>query len=116
MADAVLFMGWNRPVAGREAQANALFKESLGQLATWQKEGRIESFEPVVLSAHGGDLNGFVLVRGDARKLAELRLDERYIDMMIKGNMLLIGWGSIPGFVGQGLERMMARYEALTAR
>ena len=28
----------------------------------------IESFEPVFLEPHGGDLTGFILVRGDAEK------------------------------------------------
>ena len=30
----------------------------------------IESFEPVFLEPHGGDLTGFILIQGDAAKLA----------------------------------------------
>jgi hypothetical protein len=116
MADAAMFIGWNRPVAGRETQAAAFYKESMGLYATWQKEGKIESFEPVLLAAHGGDLNGFVILRGDQKKLDDLRHDERYIDTMLKGVMLVTGWGSIPAYINQGVEKLMTRYVQLSSK
>lgn len=116
MADATLFIGWNRPVTGREAQATAYWKESLGLYATLQKEGRIESFEPVLLAAHGGDLNGFVLVRGMGPKLDEVRHDERFIDMVLKGTMLATNFGVVPGYVGAGLEKVMNRWVMLSSK
>jgi hypothetical protein len=116
MADAALFIGWNRPVVGRETQAGAFFKESLALYASWQKEGKIESFEPVLLASHGGDLNGFVILRGDSKKLDDLRHDERYIDTVLKGTMLATGWGVIPAYINQGLEKMMTRWQQLAAK
>jgi hypothetical protein len=77
MPNAAIFIGWNRPSVGREQQAMQVFQKSLEFYGKLQSDGRIESFEPVILSAHGGDLNGFVLLRGDAEKLAEIRRDER---------------------------------------
>lgn len=116
MADAMMFIGWNRPVVGRETQAAAFWKESLTLYGALQKEGKIESYEPVLLASHGGDLNGFVILRGDGKKLDELRHDERYIDTMIKGSMLTTGWGSVPGFINQGLEKIMGRWQTLASK
>ncbi len=116
MADAVLFFGWNRSVSGREAEAGALFQDALAMYTTFQKEGKIESFEPVILAAHGGDLNGFVLIRGDAKKLNDLRLDDRFLDLQIRSNLLLNGSGVLSGYIGPGLQKIMTRWQALTAK
>ena len=116
MADAVLFIGWNRSVSGREAAAGALFQDALAMYTTFQKEGMIESFEPVILAAHGGDLNGFVLIRGDAKKLNDLRLDDRFVDLQIKSHLLLNGSGVLSVYVGTGLQKIMARWQELTAK
>ena len=84
MADHVIFLGWNRPTVSREQQAMQVFQKSLEYWGKLQTDGRIESFEPVILSSHGGDLNGFIILRGDAEKLAEIRRDETYIDLIIE--------------------------------
>jgi hypothetical protein len=55
MANGVLFIGWKRPVPGREQQAMGLFQKGIEYYAKSQSEGKIESYEPVILSAHGGD-------------------------------------------------------------
>ena len=72
MADRVLFIGWDRPVVGREQQALKLFQKSMEYYSKVQAEGKIESFETVILTRHRGDLNGFTMFKGDAKKLAEL--------------------------------------------
>jgi hypothetical protein len=62
MADRVLFIGWNRGVVGREKQAMDLFGRAMQFYSKLQADGRIESFDTVVLDAHGGDLNGFIML------------------------------------------------------
>jgi len=62
MANQALFLGWNRPARGREEQAMKLWGKTMEYYGKLQAEGRIESFEPVLLTAHGGDLNGFFLI------------------------------------------------------
>ncbi len=42
MADRVIFMGWNRPVIGREQQALQLFQRAMEFWGKLQAEGRIE--------------------------------------------------------------------------
>ena len=74
MANSALFVGWNRSVAGREQQAMNLFMSVTEYYNQLQNAGKIESFEPVILANHGGDLNGFVLIRGDAAQFGTLNM------------------------------------------
>ena len=70
MADAGLFVGCGDPVRGRESRGVELFNETIGVLRPPAGRREIESFEPVFLEPHGGDLGGFILIRGDAEKLS----------------------------------------------
>lgn len=58
MAEAGLFVGWGAPVRGRETKGLEIFNESVAYWGRLQQEGRIESFEVVLLYPHGGDLAG----------------------------------------------------------
>lgn len=113
MANAIIFLGWNRPSVGREKQSMQLFQKSLAFYENLQKEGRIESFEPVILSAHGGDLNGFFLIRGDAKKLSEIKRDETFVDLVIEGEYCVDGFGHVDGYIGDGLNDVMSRWAKL---
>ncbi len=110
MADRVLFMGWNRPVVGREQQAMELFQKGVEFYGKLQADGRIESFEPVILAAHGGDLNGFFLIKGEAQKLAELREDEDFVQIVIEAGYCINGFGVVPGYIGEGLTDVISRW------
>ena len=113
MADRVLFMGWNRPVVGREQQAMELFQKVVEFHGKLQAEGRIESSEPVILAAHGGDLNGFFLLKGEAEKLAELREDDAFVQIVMEAGYCLNGFGVIPGYIGEGLADVFSRWSKL---
>jgi hypothetical protein len=113
MADRILFLGWNRSVTGREQQAVKLFEKTMEFYGKLQAEGKIESFEPALLSAHGGDLNGFIILRYDVDKLAEVRQDETFISIIMEADYCLEGFGLILGFIGEGLTDVFARYSEL---
>ena len=113
MADRVLFIGWNRAVVGRELQAMQLFQKTMEFYGKLQADGRIESFEPVLLSAHGGDLNGFFLLRGEAEKIGEVRRDETFLDLTIEAGYCLEGFGTVYGFIGEGLTDVFSRWSKL---
>ncbi len=113
MADRVLFIGWNRAVVGREQQAMQLFQKTVEFYGKLQANSQIESFEPVLLSAHGGDLNGFFLLRGEAKKLAEVRGDETFIDITVEAGYCLEGFGIVPGFIGEALADVFSRWSKL---
>ena len=111
MANAVIFLGWNRPTVGREQQAMDVFQKSMEFYGKLQNEGRIESFEPVILSAHGGDMNGFFLLRGDAEKLSEIKRDETFLNIVIED--CVDGFGNIDGYIGDGLNDVISRWAKL---
>lgn len=109
----MLFIGWNRAVPGRTQQVLELFPKYMEFCAKLQADGRIESFEPVILSAHGGDLNGFLLIRGDAQKLAEIRQDDAFNDLVLETNINLLGVGVVNGYIGEGITNLMSRVSKL---
>jgi len=113
MADRVLFIGWSRIVPGREQQGMQLWQKSMTFYTKLQSEGQIESFDPVLLSAHGGDLNGFVLLKGKAKKLRDVRQDETFIDLTIEAGFCLEGFGVVAGYIGEGLTDVISRWAKL---
>jgi hypothetical protein len=108
-----LFLGWDRPARGREEQAMKLWGKAMEYYGKLQAEGRIESFEPVILSAHGGDLNGFFLIRGEAKNLDEIRHEDDFMDLVIEGGHYLEGFGLVAGFIGEGLETVLNKWTKL---
>jgi hypothetical protein len=113
MANQALFLGWNRPARGREEQAMKLWGKTMEYYGKLQAEGRIESFEPVLLTAHGGDLNGFFLIRGDADKLSEVRREDEFVDFIIEAGYCLDGFGVVSGYVGEALNDAFTRWSKL---
>jgi hypothetical protein len=59
VAEAGLFIGWGQVVRGREQRALEVWGESLQYWSELEGDGKLESFEVVLLTPHGGDLNGF---------------------------------------------------------
>jgi hypothetical protein len=79
MAKAALFVGWGALIPGREEAAGKVLEGAVAWLTELQRQGRIDSFEPVALGPHGGDLAGFVLVKGDKDAIAELRYSDEFV-------------------------------------
>ena len=113
MANAVIFLGWNRPVVGREEQAMQLFQKSLEFYGKLLTEGRIEGFEPVLLTPHGGNLAGFILVRGEAKKLSELKGDETFVSLSVEADFCLDDVRIVEGHIGDGLNGALSRWAKL---
>ena len=114
MATALLFIGWNRPIAGKETEAWKFFmEEGQGTLAKFQKQGYFERLEQVALTPHGGTTNGFLLLFGERAKLDELRRTDEFEHFSLKLMTMLEGYGVVPGLTGEGLERAMSRNKDL---
>jgi hypothetical protein len=111
MADAGLFIGWGAPVHGREAKGLEVFSESLAYYGRLQQEGVIESFETALLEPHGGDLQGFILVRGSEEKLAKLRVDDEFVRLTTRASLIVEGLGVIGAAIGDGLEDAIGTYQ-----
>ena len=112
MADAAIFVGWGQVVRGRELKALGVFNESLAYYTRLQSAGTIESFEPVLLSANGGDLSGFVLIRGDRANLDALRTTEEFGRTTFRASLIVDNLGVIDAAIGATLASGMATYAA----
>lgn len=107
MSNNIIFVGWNRPVPGREQSSAQLFQEFSQYVAGLQQSGAIDSFETVLLSLHGGDLNGFFLIRGDADQLNSLRATEEWMVYEIRSGLNLEGAGTVLGVNNEGVMEWM---------
>jgi hypothetical protein len=112
MADAVLFIGWNRPHPGNEEKAYGfLTGEGIGYLR--KLEGKaFEKLETVFLTAHGGELNGMVLLFGERAKLDELRRTDEFEAFSMQMGGLFDRYGVVPGLAWDGIQKVMKRREA----
>jgi hypothetical protein len=112
MADSAIFIGFGLPVRGRERQAITVFNEALEYYTRLQQQGEIESFEPVLLEPHGGDLSGFFLIRGSQDKVAAIRGSEEFERQTVRGQLIVENIGVVGGAVGERLANQMALYTA----
>ena len=116
MATALLFIGWDRPIAGKETEAwKYLMEEADAGLAKFQKQGYFERVERVALTPHGGSTNGFMLLFGERAKLDELRRTDEFERFSIKLSMLFEGYGVVPGLNNEGLQKAMGRMKDVLA-
>jgi hypothetical protein len=110
MADTGLFIGWGQVVRGREGPAVDGFNETVEFFGHLQGDGRIESFEICFLDPHGGDLDGFMLLRGSAEQMDAVRNDEEFLRHMTRANLHVENLGLIGASLGEGIARQMAIY------
>jgi hypothetical protein len=115
MSDYVLLVGWDRATPGREQEAIATFGETVQYYTSLVDGGEIESFEPFFLEPHGGDLNGFVLLRGESSKLRALLDEEQFQRLLFKAQLAVEGIGLIMGVTGATLGRQMGLYSEVLA-
>jgi hypothetical protein len=89
------------------------FQEVVQFLGGLQGGGKIDSFETVLLTPHGGDLNGFMLIRGDASQISELQASEEWQMHVTRAGFHLAGFGAVRGVTGEGVMAWMARWNQL---
>lgn len=111
MADAALFIGWGQVVRGREKRAVQVFNESVEYWGGLQGDGKIEDFEIVLLSPHGGDLQGFALLRGSEEQVSALRADEEFGRRVQRADLIVESQGVVDAVIGEGVARGMAQYQ-----
>jgi len=114
MASNALFFGWNRSIPGREQESAAHFEEFSGYLAGLQESGDIESFDVVFLHPHGGDMNGFFLIRGESKALSGVMASDAWITHMTRAALHLENAGAIRGVTGDAVGKRMELWRSLT--
>lgn len=110
MADAGLLIGWKRVMAGRDIEAVELWVEMLNYLRSLHAQGVIERFEPVILGAHGGALNGFVLLRGDKDKLDRMRNSDEFLLLNIRAQKILEDFLVVRAHTGDEAAKILRLY------
>jgi len=110
--NAILF-GWNRSIPGREKVSAQHFEEFVKYLGGLQQKGAIQSFDVVFLDAHGGDLNGFFLIKGDSTKLDVLVGTTEWITHITRAELHLDGSGVVRGITGDEIMGRMALWTSL---
>jgi len=107
MDSSVILFGWNRSIPGREKVSAAHFEEFVKYLGGLQQKGAIGAFDIVFLDAHGGDLNGFFMLRGESGKLDTLVSTTDWVTHITRASLHLEGSGVIRGVTGDEIMKRM---------
>ncbi len=78
--------------------------------AALKAAGEIESWEVVQLTRHGGDLMGFVLLRGDPEKLGRLSRTPELVRLLTRAGTCLDHVGVVPAYVDAGVMQFMSAW------
>ena len=108
MGSNVVFFAWDRSIPGRERASGAHFQEFVQYLGSLQRDGTIQSFETVFLDPHGGDMNGFFLVRGERQKLDDLVSSTPWLTHITRASSHLNRAGTVRGVTGELVMERMA--------
>jgi hypothetical protein len=115
MADEALFIGWGEVVRGRESKALEVFNESLQYYARLQQDGTVESFDAWFLAPHGGDLAGFILLRGERERLDEVQRSADFELLMTRAGMIVDRVGVVSAYTGEARGRLVRQFQEATA-
>jgi hypothetical protein len=114
MAGAALFIGWGDVVRGREQRALAVFQESIEYYGKLQEEGKIEGFDTYLLEPHGGDLTGFVVLRGEQSALDAIRSSPDFQRLLARAGTVIDRLGVVGAYTGEALGEQMALFGELS--
>ncbi len=109
----VVFFAWNRSIPGREQLSAQHFQDFVGYLTESQQAGAIASFDIVFLDPHGGDLNGFFLIRADSAKLAAFIGSDKWNEHMTRAGHHLEGSGAVTGATNEAVMERMKLWTSL---
>src|SRR4051812_29852016 len=104
MADRVLFISWGPPIAGREERGLEVFNEAIGLNGRMQQDGRIESFN-VVLLGPNANLNGYMELHGTAEQLDAVAEADDFRRVMVDAALMVEDLCLVRGAMGEGIAR-----------
>jgi hypothetical protein len=111
LADAGIFIGWGANVPGREEKGLTVFNESIQYWGGLQESGKIESFEVVLLTPHGGELEGFALLRGSRDQVGALLMEDEFERQTTRASFIVQNVGVVPAVLGEGMGRSIDVYQ-----
>ena len=96
----VVFFAWNRSIPGREQISAEHFGQFVQYVEGLQRSAAIDSYDVVFLDPHGGDMNGFFLIRASGAKLTALLGSTEWVTHMTRAVLHLEGSGTVRGVTG----------------
>jgi hypothetical protein len=115
MADRVLVISWGEPVRGREERALEVFNEAVGLAGRMQQDGRIESFNVVLLNPNS-DMAGYMELQGSAEQIAALDVDDEFTRNTVDASLICENLRHTTGYTNEGVARQMALYQEAIAK
>ena len=110
MADRVLFISWGQVVRGREVAALENFNETVGLYGRFQQEGKVESFDVVMLDPATG-IDGYMAIHGSADQIAALKQNEEFRSALAAGSLIVDDLKMADGYTGEAIAREMGIYQ-----
>lgn len=111
MAQGALFVGWGAIIPGREKTASRVLGAAVEYLRRMQGEGTIDGFDVMLLEPHGGELEGFVTVKGDRDKLARLRVSEDFQRVIVGVQLVHSKVGVVGAYAGAEMGSLMRLWD-----
>lgn len=108
MSTNIAFFAWNRSIPGRERISAEHFQQFVQYVEGLKKTGAIQSYDAAFLDSHGGDMNGFFLIRADGTKLDALLSSLEWVTHMTRASLHLERAGTVRGVTGALLAERMA--------
>jgi hypothetical protein len=115
MAGDELFIGWGPVVRGREQTAIKVFQETIEFHGKLQQDGKIDGFDAHLIAPHGGDLAGFIMLRGERSKLDDVRNSEDFERLIARAGTIVDQVGVLNAYSGEALGQTMGRFQAASA-
>jgi hypothetical protein len=110
MADRVIFISWGMVVRGREERAMENFNETLGLYGQMQQDGRLESFDVVLLNPSTG-MDGYIVIKGAADQLSALKDSEDFQRQLAGATLIVDDLKMVDGYTNEGVAQQMAIYQ-----
>ena len=115
MADRVLFISWGENVHGREERGLEVFNETVGMYGRFQQEGRIESFDVVLLNPANG-IEGYLAIHASAAQIADIKEDEDFRRGLLDASMIVQSLTVTDGYANEGIAEAMEMYREAIAK
>jgi len=115
MADRLLFVSWGATVSGREERALEVFNRAIAFYGRCQADGRLESFDVVLLGPSGAGIHGFATLHGSAGQLAALREDREFLRVIADALLIVDDLAVVDGYANQGVADQVVIYQEAIA-
>lgn len=106
MPKSALFVGWGAIIPGREKVAPLVLQDALKYLMQLEAQNKIDSVDTVLLEPHGGDLAGFVLIKGDQSALQHLRATEEFTKIIVGVQLVHTKVGVVTAYTGAEMQSL----------